>query len=104
MYAIVETGGKQYRVAANDKITVEKLAGKAGDSLSLDKVLLVADGDSVTVGKPTVAGAKVKATLLGQLRGTQTRVVKYKKRSGQYNRKGHRQALSALKIESISLG
>lgn len=103
MYAIIETGGKQYRVAANDKIKVEKLAGKAGDSLTLDKVLLVADGDNVQVGKPTVSGAKVKATLLAQELGTHQRVVKYKKRSGQYLRKGHRQEITALKIESITL-
>lgn len=103
MYAIIETGGKQYRVAANDTIKVEKLAGKAGDTLSLDKVLLVADGDAVQVGKPTVAGASVKATLLGQLKGSRTRVVKYKKRTGEHLRKGHRQELTSLKIESISL-
>jgi large subunit ribosomal protein L21 len=103
MYAIVETGGKQYRVAPNDKITVEKLPGKAGDSLSLDRVLLVADGDKISIGKPTVPGAAVKATLLAQRRGTQTRVVKYKKRTGEHNRKGHRQQLSILRIEGISL-
>lgn len=104
MYAIIETGGKQYRVSANDKINVEKLDGKAGDTLTLEKVLLVADGDNVQVGKPTVSGAKVQATLLSQLSGSRTRVVKYKKRSGEYLRKGHRQALTSLKIETISLG
>ncbi len=104
MYAIIETGGKQYRVSANDTINVEKLDGKAGDKLTLDRVLLVADGDNLQVGKPTVAGAKVQATLLSQQRGSRTRVVKYKKRSGEYLRKGHRQALTSLKIETISLG
>lgn len=104
MYAIIETGGKQYRVTAKDKINVEKLAGKEGDKLTLDKVLLVADGDTVTVGKPTVSGAKVQATLVKQLRSTRTRVAKYKKRTGEYNRQGHRQALSALQIDAISLG
>jgi len=104
MYAIIETGGKQFRVAANDKINVEKLAAKAGDKLTLDKVLLLADGDNVTVGKPTVSGAKVQATVLAQVRGTRTRVEKYKKRTGQYHRRGHRQSLTTLKIETISLG
>ena len=104
MYAIIETGGKQFRVSANDKINVEKLQAKTGDTLTIDKVLLIADGDSVTVGKPTVAGAKVKATVIAQLRGTRTRVEKYKKRTGEYNRQGHRQSITALKIETISVG
>ena len=104
MYAIIETGGKQFRVTANDKINVEKLAGKAGEKLTLEKVLLVADGDAVTVGKPTVAGAKVQATVVAQTRGSRTRVVKYKKRTGEHNRQGHRQSLTTLKIDTISLG
>lgn len=104
MYAIIETGGKQYRVAANDKINVEKLDAKAGDKLTLEKVLLVADGDNLQVGKPTVAGAKVQVTVLAQDRGSRVRVVKYKKRKGEFLRRGHRQALTSLKIETISLG
>jgi large subunit ribosomal protein L21 len=104
MYAIIETGGKQYRVAANDTIKVEKLDAKVGDKIDLAKVLLVADGDNVQVGKPTVNGAKVKATVVYQGRGTRTRVAKYKKRSGEYLRKGHRQAITSLKIETVSLG
>ena len=104
MYAIIETGGKQYRVADNDTITVEKLNAEAGATLALDKVLLLADGDDVTVGKPTVAGAKVQATVLAQKRGTRVRAEKYKKRTGEYLRKGHRQSLTTLKIESISKG
>jgi large subunit ribosomal protein L21 len=104
MYAIIETGGKQYRVAANDTIKVEKLDAKVGDKLSLDKVLLVADGDNVQVGKPTVSGASVKATVVHQGRGTRTRVAKYKKRSGEYLRHGHRQSITSLKIETVSLG
>ncbi len=103
MYAIIETGGKQFRVAAQDTINVEKLDAKAGDSLSLDKVLLVADGDSVTVGKPLVAGAKVQATVVAQRRGSRVRSEKFKRRTGEYHRHGHRQYLTTLKIESISL-
>ena len=103
MYAIIETGGKQFRVAANETINVEKLAAKAGDKLSLDKVLLVADGDKVTVGKPTVAGAKVEATVLSQRRGTRVLAEKFKRRTGEYHHRGHRQYITTLKIETISL-
>lgn len=103
MYAIIATGGKQFRVAAQDTINVERLDGKAGDKLTLDKVLLVADGDKVTLGKPTVAGAKVQATVVAQKRGTRVRAEKFKRRTGQYHRRGHRQAITTLKIESIAL-
>lgn len=104
MYAIIETGGKQFRVAANDIINVERLAAENGAKLSMDKVLLLADGDDVTVGKPTVAGAKVEATVVAQKRGSRVRAEKYKKRTGEYLRKGHRQSLTTLKIESITKG
>ncbi len=103
MYAIIETGGKQFRVAAQDTINVEKLDAKAGDKLALDKVLLVADGDKVTVGKPVVSGAKVQATVVAQSRGTRVRAEKFKRRTGQYHRHGHRQYITTLKIETISL-
>jgi len=103
MYAIIETGGKQFRVTANDTITVEKLDAKKGDKLSIDKVLLIADGDTVTVGKPTVGGATVQATVLDQKRGTRVRAEKFKRRTGQYHRHGHRQYMTTLKIETISL-
>ncbi|MGH7442439.1 MAG: 50S ribosomal protein L21 [bacterium] len=103
MYAIIETGGKQFRVTAQDTINVEKLDAKAGDTLALDKVLLIADGDTVTVGKPVVVGAKVKAKVLEQKRGTRVRAEKFKRRTGEYHRHGHRQYMTTLKIESISL-
>jgi large subunit ribosomal protein L21 len=103
MYAIIETGGKQFRVAANDTIIVEKLDAKIGDKLSIEKVLLVANGDTVTVGKPLVGGAKVQASVLAQKRGTRVRAEKFKRRTGQYHRHGHRQYMTTLKIEGISL-
>jgi large subunit ribosomal protein L21 len=103
MYAIIETGGKQFRVTANDTITVEKLDAKTGDKLSLGKVLLVADGDKVTVGKPVVGGASVSATVVAQKRGTRVRAEKFKRRTGQYHRQGHRQYMTTVKIEAISL-
>ncbi len=103
MYAIIETGGKQYRVAANDTINVEKLDAEAGATLALERVLLVADGDTVTVGKPLVGGAKVQARVVAQKRGTRVRVEKFKRRTGEYHRHGHRQSMTTLKIEAISL-
>jgi large subunit ribosomal protein L21 len=104
MYAIIKTGGKQFRVAANDIVHVDKLAGKKGESITLDQVLLVADGDNVQAGKPTVTGASVKATVLAQSRGAHVFISKFKRRGGYFNRMGHRQALTTLKIEKIALG
>ncbi len=103
MYAIIKTGGKQFRVAANDILHVDKLAGKTGDTLTLDQVLLVADGDNVHTGKPTVTGASVTAKVLAQRRGAHVMAEKFKRRGGFYNRVGHRQALTTLKIEKIAL-
>ena len=101
MYAIIETGGKQYRVAEKDKLTVEKLDGKAGDSLELDRVLLVADGDTLNFGAPTVEGAKVTLKVLGQIRGTKIKVFKKKRRKGYHLTQGHRQALTQVSVEKI---
>ncbi|HTB23476.1 MAG TPA: 50S ribosomal protein L21 [bacterium] len=103
MYAIIETGGKQFRVAANDTINVEQIDIKAGEKLSLERVLLVADGDKVTVGKPLVGGARVQALVVAHKRGTRVRAEKFKRRTGQYHRHGHRQYMTTLKIEAISL-
>jgi large subunit ribosomal protein L21 len=102
MYAIIQTGGKQFHVAENDVLHVEKLAGKPGDSITLDKVLLLADGDKIQAGKPTVSGATVTAKVLAQGRGERTYISKFKRRGGYFNRQGHRQSLTTLKIEKIS--
>jgi large subunit ribosomal protein L21 len=104
MYAVVRTGGKQYRVAAGDILEVEKLAGEVGDSIELDDVLLVANGDSVTVGRPTVQGASVSAKITGQHRGKKIRVFKYQPKKRVRVSKGHRQYLTRLEIESITTG
>ena len=103
MYAVVETGGKQYRVAAKDKLTVEKLPAKAGDTVQFDRILLLADGDAIHVGKPTVAGAKVTAKVLAQDKEKRVRAEKFKRRGGYYRRVGHRQSVTTLLIEAISL-
>ena len=104
MYAIIETGGKQYRVAANDILTVEKLQAKAGESVTLGRVLLVADGDNVKAGRPVVEGAEVKAKVLAQDKAVRVRAEKFKRRTGQYHRVGHRQHITTVKIENIALG
>ena len=102
MYAVIRTGGKQYRVAAGDTVEEEKLDGAVGDSISLADVLLVSAGDAVQVGTPTVAGATVSAKITGQYRGTKIMVFKYRPKKRIRVRKGHRQYLTRLQIESIN--
>ncbi len=103
MYAIIRTGGKQYQVACGDQLRVEKLEGDVGDSVDLDDVLLVADGENVTVGQPVVENAKVTAKIAEQGRDKKVIVFKKKRRKGYRLKRGHRQAYTALKIEDISL-
>jgi len=104
MYAVVKTGGKQYRVAPQDKITVERLEGQAGDIIELAEVLMVSDGDNVEIGAPMVEGACVAAELVEQARGKKIIVFKKKRRKGYRRRNGHRQDLSILKITEILTG
>ena len=102
MYAIVRTGGKQYQVEAGDTLRVEKLQGEVGDTVELDDVLLVVDGETVTIGQPVVEGAMVVAKVLEQGRHKKIIVFKKKRRQGYQVKKGHRQMYTALKIETIS--
>jgi large subunit ribosomal protein L21 len=102
MYAVIRTGGKQYRVAKNDVIMVERLAVEAGEKVVLDDVLMVADDAGVTLGTPTVAGAEVVATVLEQMRDDKIVVFKKKRRLGYRRKKGHRQALTVLRIADIT--
>ena len=104
MYAVVKTGGKQYRVAAGDILEVEKLDGEVGDSITLDEVLLVANGESATVGQPMVEGASVTAKITGQHRGKKIMVFRYRPKKRIRVRRGHRQYLTRLEIESINAG
>lgn len=101
MYAVVESGGKQYRVAVGQTIDVERLPAERGDKVSLDTVLLVADGDKVKVGQPTVKGASVSATVLEH--GLRRKVVIFRYRPKQRYRvkRGHRQQYTRLRIEKI---
>jgi large subunit ribosomal protein L21 len=102
MYAIIKTGGKQYQVATGDRLQVEKLDGNVGDSIELHEVLLVADGDAITVGQPVVEGAKVVATITDQGRHKKIRVFKKKRRKGYRLSQGHRQPFTSLTIAEIS--
>ncbi len=102
MYAIVRTGGKQYQVAAGDQLRVEKLEGSVGDTVELDSVLLLADGETVTVGTPVVENARVIATISEQGKDKKIKVFKKKRRKGYRLMRGHRQLYTALKISEIN--
>ena len=102
MYAVVKTGGKQYRVAKDDKIVVDHINAEAGESVVLDQVLMMADGDKVTVGTPTVSGAAVGATVLRQTRGPKIMVFRRKRRKNFRRVRGHRQDLTLLQINDIA--
>ena len=101
MYAVISTGGKQYKVAANDVISVEKLPGEAGETIGFDDVLMVGEGAEATIGTPLVDGARVEATILEQGRGPKIIVFKKQRRKGHRRKKGHRQDLTVLRITDI---
>lgn len=102
MYAVIKTGGKQYRVAQNDLLTVERLAGEPGNTVEFAQVLMVGEGDSVKVGNPFVSGAKVTAELVDQARGPKVIAFKKRRRKNSRRKKGHRQHLSLVRITDIS--
>jgi len=101
MFAIIKTGGKQYKVTAGDIIAVEKLAAEAGSDIDLDQVLMIGDGATMTMGNPLVAGAVVAATVVEQTKGDKVIVFKKKRRQNYRRRRGHRQLLTILKISDI---
>ena len=101
MYAVIKTGGKQYRVAQNDLITIERLEGEAGASIEFSDVLMVGEGDSVKVGTPFVSGAMVTAELVDQARGPKVIAFKKRRRKNSRRKKGHRQHLSLVRITAI---
>ena len=104
MYAVVKTGGKQYRVSKDDILRVEKLAGEAGDQITLDEVLMVGDGGSVTVGEPRVDGASVAAEIVDQMRDKKIIVFKKRRRKNYRRKAGHRQHLTVLRVTDILTG
>ncbi len=102
MYAIIETGGKQYKVSEGDVITVEKLGVEAGSEYTFENVLAVCDGEKMTFGAPTVNGASVKASVIGDGKAKKVIVYKYKPKKGFHKKNGHRQPFTKLKIEKIN--
>jgi large subunit ribosomal protein L21 len=101
MYAVFKTGGKQYRVAAGDKVRVEKLPGSVGDAIAFDSVLLVGEGAGIKLGKPLVGGAKVEAKIVGQGLGKKLIIFKFRRRKNYRRKTGHRQPFTALEITNI---
>jgi large subunit ribosomal protein L21 len=104
MYAVIKTGGKQYRVSAGQSLRVEKLDAQAGAEVTLSEVLLVGQGEDVTVGAPLVSGAAVKATVLNQGRGEKIRIFKMRRRKHYRKSQGHRQSYTEIRIDSIVAG
>ena len=101
MYAVVESGGRQYKAIEGQTIIVERLPHDAGEQIELERVLLVADGQDVKIGQPVVEGVKVKATVLGEMRGPKIRIYKMHPRKRYRRRKGHRQTYTRLQIDEI---
>ena len=103
MHAIIETGGKQYKVAEGDTLFIEKLPVEAGDTVTFDKVLAVLDGDKTTFGAPVVDGAKVTASVVKNGKGKKVIVFKYKPKKGYSRKQGHRQPYTKVTIGKISV-
>ncbi len=101
MFAIVRTGGKQYKVEKNAKIRVEKLDAKAGDTINLSEVLFLNDGKNATLGEPLVKGASVTAKVVEQMRGEKVIIFKKKRRQNYRRKNGHRQSMTVLEITDI---
>lgn len=102
MYAVITTGGKQYKVSPGDVVRVESLDAKKGDTVELKDVYMIADGDKVSVGKPTIANAKVTAEVLGEGRGEKLLIFKHRRRKAFRKTNGHRQNYTAIKVKEIT--
>jgi large subunit ribosomal protein L21 len=101
MYAVITTGGKQYKVSPGDVVRVESLDAKKGDTIELKDVFMIADGDKVSVGKPKLESARVTAEVLGEGRGEKLLIFKHRKRKGYRRTNGHRQNFTAIKVKEI---
>lgn len=101
MYAVVKTGGKQYRVVAGDKLKVEQIPADVGAEVILDQVLMVGEGESVRLGQPILSGASVKATVVSHGRGEKVKIFKMRRRKHYRKHQGHRQGYTELKIDAI---
>ena len=104
MHAVIESGGKQYRVRPGARIRVERLAAEEGDRIEFDRVLLVGDGEAAVTGAPCVAGGKVSGTVLGHRRARKVTVIKFKRRKGYMRKQGHRQHYTEVRITDVSKG
>ena len=101
MYAVIKTGGKQYKVAPGEKLKVEQIPADVGAEVILDQVLMIGEGESVRLGQPIVAGATVKATVVSHGRGDKVKIFKMRRRKHYQKHQGHRQGYTELKIEAI---
>jgi len=101
MYAVIATGGKQYKVTKGETLRVEKLDGEEGSTVKLDKVLMVADGDKVSVGTPTLDKASVTAKIMAQGRGDKVEIIKFRRRKHSRTRAGHRQGYTEIEVTDI---
>jgi large subunit ribosomal protein L21 len=102
MYAVIKTGGKQYRVSAGEKLKVESLPAEVGSEITLDQVLMVGEGDNVRMGTPVLAGASVKATVIAHGRGEKVHIFKMRRRKHYRKSQGHRQNYTEIQISGIS--
>ena len=102
MYAVIKTGGKQYRVAQGETLKIESVTGDVGSEVVLDKVLMVGEGDKVSVGKPLLSGATVKATIVSHGRADKVKIFKMRRRKHYQKHQGHRQNYTEIRIEGIS--
>jgi large subunit ribosomal protein L21 len=102
MYAVIKTGGKQYKVAAGEKLKIEQIPADVGQEITLDQVLAVGEGDQIKFGQPLVSGASVKATVLAQGRHDKVKIFKMRRRKHYQKRQGHRQDFTEVRIDAIS--
>ncbi len=102
MYAVIKTGGKQYRVSAGENLKIERISADVGSEVVLDQVLMVGDGDMVSVGAPLVGGASIKATVLAHGRGDKIRIFKMRRRKHYRKTQGHRQDYTEIRIDNIA--
>jgi len=102
MYAVIKTGGKQYRVSSGEKLKIEQLPAQVGSQVVIDQVLMVADGDKVSIGTPLVQGAKVQATVVAHGRGDKVLIFKLRRRKNSKRQGGHRQNFTEIQIDKIS--
>jgi large subunit ribosomal protein L21 len=101
MYAVIKTGGKQYKVSPGERLKIESLSAEAGATVSFDEVLMITNGDSVTVGAPLVKGGKVSAEVVAHGRGDKIRIIKHRRRKHYHKEQGHRQNFTEVKITEI---